>query len=560
MGKFVDSSHRLTAFFPFYRSAYQPIPRKRFRGTSVTDQNSNSMSAGPVACPIQRLNFDILWHIFDLNADIFNDYRALETTLAASYVCHDWRSLLLNSTSIWAHVMDLSHWKCFTAKGSRELIRRSGTALLWIQTDTTINGYFCERNQVLNILDTCWDRIQKLAVTIYNDLPNQWALSRPALHLESLRIFSNHEYSGLNNLWASLFSGDAPMLRDVLWRGYGLNITATSWLHQVGRMELSPPLTVSAILQVLESTINLTNLQLGHVLADNRTLTLPFVSLPKLAHLDLNLADKLTPGAVLLEHMYIPPSCTVRFSAKEIQQEEINKESTVGPIITVISACAQRCLAHHLPQQLKVVLTRDSFLFEATDGSRKPYFQLHINTVSRRFTLSPGKIHTTLLHELSKSGLSKVTLFDVRISRDVRDVSTLAAFTANLPSVETLVTEKRLLLYLGAYKLSKDGIPPPRAVFPVLKTIRLRSFKPSLKPDCKSDKPRDPVSKYVMGRAAWGLAISVIDFTDVSFDVLPNITFLRKANGLKVLWRRRNVSGIQEYICGTTAPPKLEDD
>ncbi len=88
------------------------------------------MSAGPVPSPIQRLNFDILWHVFDLNADIFDDYRALETTLAASYVCHDWRSLLLNSTSIWAHVMDLSHWKCFTAKGSRELIRRSGDSVV----------------------------------------------------------------------------------------------------------------------------------------------------------------------------------------------------------------------------------------------------------------------------------------------------------------------------------------------------------------------------------------------------------------------------------------------
>ncbi len=62
------------------------------------------MSAGPVSSPIQRLNFDILWHIFDINADIFDDDRALETTFATSYVCHDWRSFLLNSTSIWAHV------------------------------------------------------------------------------------------------------------------------------------------------------------------------------------------------------------------------------------------------------------------------------------------------------------------------------------------------------------------------------------------------------------------------------------------------------------------------
>ncbi len=70
-----------------------------------------SMTSGPVTSPIQSLDLDVLWHIFDINADIFDDDKALETTLATSYVCHDWRSLLLNSTSIWAHVIDLDHWQ-----------------------------------------------------------------------------------------------------------------------------------------------------------------------------------------------------------------------------------------------------------------------------------------------------------------------------------------------------------------------------------------------------------------------------------------------------------------
>ncbi len=50
--------------------------------------------------PIQRLNLDVFWRICDIKADIFDDDRALNTTLASSYVCHSWRSVLLSSTLI----------------------------------------------------------------------------------------------------------------------------------------------------------------------------------------------------------------------------------------------------------------------------------------------------------------------------------------------------------------------------------------------------------------------------------------------------------------------------
>ncbi len=341
------------------------------------------MSAGPVTSPIQCLDLDVLWHIFNINADIFDDDTALETTLATSYVCHDWRSLVLNSTSIWAHVINLNHWMWNTIEGSRELIRRSGTALPWIKTNIPPR-YSRTKRQIPDILDTHWDQIQKLDVTSYNlnDLKNHPPLRRPALHLELLRVrFVGHRgRPEIESASPSLFSGSAPLLRDLRWEGYGLNITGISWLRQVRCMELSSTLTVSAILRVLESTINLTNLHLDSVVVDDHTSTLPFVSLPKLAHLDINLSDKLTPGAVLLEHLHIPPYCAVIFSAQNIQEREIDEESTFGPIVTAISACAQHCLAYHLPQRLQIVLKHAFFLLEATDLSRKPCFVLRYKT------------------------------------------------------------------------------------------------------------------------------------------------------------------------------------
>ena len=91
------------------------------------------MSA-PVNPAIQRLDFDILWHIFDMNADIFEDDTALKTTLATSRVCRDWRNFMLSLTTIWAHVIDLDHLLWNSVEGSREIIRRTGTALMWIQS------------------------------------------------------------------------------------------------------------------------------------------------------------------------------------------------------------------------------------------------------------------------------------------------------------------------------------------------------------------------------------------------------------------------------------------
>ncbi len=317
------------------------------------------------------------------------------------------------------------------------------------------------------------------------------------------------------------------------------------------------------ILQVLESTVNLTNLQLDRVVADNRAqLMLPFVSLPKLVHLDLNVSDKLTPGTVLLEHLRIPTYCAVIFTAPQIQHGEIWEESTFGPIITTISTCAQRCLPHYLPQRLQVVMTRASFLFEATDWSRKLCFSVWINIAPhRQYGIFPHKARSTLLHQLFKSGLSKVTYLELDISRTVLYVPGLDTLIERLPSVDTLITEKPFLLDLCRnLPLGPGWInPPPSASnFPMLKILRLRSF--TFSQLCsKSRKDRDPVSRYIMGRITCGYAtISVIDLTEMVFDILPNMEFLSNVNGVKVLWRKNCVSGIQEYTSSTSARSATE--
>ncbi len=140
------------------------------------------MSMPPVTSPIQRLSFDVLLHIFDLNADIFEDDTALKTTLATSRVCHDWRVFLLSSSSIWAHVIDLDHPLWFKVEGTRKIIRRSGTALLWTKTAQLRSVFQRGAKNILNIIVTNWERIQKLeAVVSYHVIALQWYPYPPLL-------------------------------------------------------------------------------------------------------------------------------------------------------------------------------------------------------------------------------------------------------------------------------------------------------------------------------------------------------------------------------------------
>ncbi len=279
------------------------------------------MSTASVTSPIQLLNFDVLWRIFDMNANIFDDDMALKTTLATSRVCHDWRVFLLNSTSIWAHVMDLDDELWNSVEGSREIIHRSGTALLWLKAHH-LGGYHLSTRgmkRVVNFVHTIWERVQKLDMHIIGRLSIAWhccgsliLLRRPSPNLESFSLDFNQSNS-LSNELPYLFGGSAPMLRDFRLAGHRCNFFTLSWLQQLHSMQFTGNLAVSEILSLLMSTTNLTRLNLRLLFKVDRTaVELPLVSLPKLTHLDLIIEYyKLAPSAVLVKKISVPPSCVV---------------------------------------------------------------------------------------------------------------------------------------------------------------------------------------------------------------------------------------------------------
>ena len=145
----------------------------------------------------------------------------------------------------------------------------------------------------------------------------------------------------------------------------------------------------------------------------------------------------------------------------------------------------------------------------------------------------PGHTLIALLKEFSLPSLSKVIYFEFRVSR-IRNAK-IPGLTTFMASVETIATEKSAFPHISTSTPPKGGDPALKVLFPALKTLTFGAFTPPPEDSCKTNKVRDPVSKYVMGRIARGQAISVIDFTAVNFDVLPNLAFLTRANGVKVL-------------------------
>ena len=59
--------------------------------------------------PIHSLPYDLLMAIFEMNANMFVDDRALGTTRSTSQVCRSWRNIVLVTPSIWAKLIDLDY-------------------------------------------------------------------------------------------------------------------------------------------------------------------------------------------------------------------------------------------------------------------------------------------------------------------------------------------------------------------------------------------------------------------------------------------------------------------
>lgn len=95
--------------------------------------NISNPSLEPTSCPISTISEDILWVIFMINAEDSVAHLPLDTTRNCSQVCRTWRHSLVGTSFIWGKLMDWCSLNQETSDEWRnEVLRRSGTSLLWI--------------------------------------------------------------------------------------------------------------------------------------------------------------------------------------------------------------------------------------------------------------------------------------------------------------------------------------------------------------------------------------------------------------------------------------------
>ncbi len=508
------------------------------------------MAATPPEPPILRLNHDLFLYILKMNADMFSDDDALKTTRITSQVCRRWRNFMLSTPSLWAKLIDLTSLQHRTADAWRnELMRRTGTALLWIAArkypvsdNSTVSFFF-------DTLSKYWHRIQKIVVPAidYSHMhprPRWTPLYLPAPNLQTFDInfyageFPNEncdeEYGDV-----PLFSNNAPMLREFYSRDCRFDLGA-SWLHHLHLLYIDIDLTIKEILTILEAAPCLKDVEIHEAELGEATSSLPVISLPDLSR--LSLFAELMVGATLLDHLEFPLGCTMQISLSTGVDDP--SEELCCFCMQTVSRVARNNFQVHTPQKLALNCSPGTLALEAdTEAGTRFEFRIWHPTIS---------MSTMFFEGFTLPELSKVTEFCFENSIELPE-TVFASFISCLSSVTILDAPERTIDYLVEFQ---DGLNEQAdrsiVIFPLVKTVKLDNLGLTY---FRGD--QGALMEYLLARIEDGCPISTLDLTQCNLGVLPRLDFLEEMTGLKVLWKRWEVNDISEYVCGSGDPDRL---
>ncbi|PPQ80677.1 hypothetical protein CVT25_001812 [Psilocybe cyanescens] len=303
---------------------------------SLPNRDNVLQDSSDILSPIMKLNQDVLWRIFSVNANMDNDeefrvyagdklkyrnIRALFITWHSSQVCQLWRHFILETSSLWAQLIDLDGLSSVDGLMKDEIMRRTGSCALSI-SGRVFGRTSSEQNFFVAILRRDWTRIRSFKVTIAQSksIPGIiWnILSEPTNTLEYFRLRAD---SGINppdehRPISNLFSNHAPSLRSFgSWR-INFNFesgTNLNWLSNIHQLNISymTSMSLAQWLQALEQMPQLEDLQLIYPFPTSSSpesdLKLPSVHLPRL--LNLYIIHDLTACAVFLDRILPGVGC-----------------------------------------------------------------------------------------------------------------------------------------------------------------------------------------------------------------------------------------------------------
>ncbi|KAF9562569.1 hypothetical protein CPC08DRAFT_372937 [Agrocybe pediades] len=113
--------------------------------TSVAHQPIPTVIHNEKTCYITRLPHEVLWNIFSMNANMYDDEpsrkneyhlladlgrRAMVTTWKSTHVCRQWREIIIGATSLWGKLIDLEVLSFIDHIWFNEIMARTGSLYL----------------------------------------------------------------------------------------------------------------------------------------------------------------------------------------------------------------------------------------------------------------------------------------------------------------------------------------------------------------------------------------------------------------------------------------------
>ncbi|PPQ67787.1 hypothetical protein CVT25_009092 [Psilocybe cyanescens] len=530
--------------------------------------------------PIYNLDFDILWTIFWMNANLhwtrrrilqdewssFDGPRALNVLRHTSQVCRQWRDITLGSPSLWGMAIEIdllmAHQEDYWTK---EVMERAGQSPLYVsgRFDAFRPG---PRNFFTTLLNKSWERIRRLDVAItrgrYLSSETWNVLFRPSPELEVIRI--QNVAGWLPKLLTdeephpSIFADVAPALREFSIEEAPSELFSLQapWLSQLHSLILSSHFAFNAtdVLVVLARIPTLEYLELKHILRPLKEQLMP-VYLPRLR--TLNILTDFTTSLFLLKWITPPAGSTLILHIFNDHNDISNQD--MHSFCLEITRYIDNFFSH-APFAKSLVLEPGGRTFkirgwrssDETESSTD-HADFIISVEPRGAIRIPELGPQKLLASLSTCRFTHTTTFEFlpsgALGSDLIPLQpSFMELFSSLLSVEHLVASAHGLRVLLYFQESS----PNTIIFPLLETLRLRAVG-------KKDPfpTSNPVSSFLKWRITAGKPVTTLDVSEsILSEQWLDWTHLDEIEGLKVILRH-DENDAEEYICGTGEPERL---
>ncbi|PPR01038.1 hypothetical protein CVT26_015640 [Gymnopilus dilepis] len=496
--------------------------------------------------PILHLNKDVLTTIFSSNADMFTDRAALTITRQTSQVCKEWRSMLLDSPTIWAKLIDFDELQRGSEEWRREILRRSGTSSnLWIRANNLVEDNVDTRpikTFLFSILNIHWERVERLVLNlnVAKLHPSQWTvLYQPAPHLQVFEVRMHGIDRNASPAPRPFFNNSAPLLHTLEALDLKL-VTTAPWLCGLRSLNLrNDAMQISDLLKALALMPLLTTLQFEKFGRPGPAvdLNLPSAILPELK--EINLWVNIVEWGTILEHITPVKGCSLSLHHSI---GEITDDASLQSLPRFVD---EYCKTHR-PSYAFLDIESKCFCFELKPhGEAKPGFSVSVKLPVRSEGISPSSFSRFLVM-FSPSSLTYLSEMELHLSQNHltgRSFKAILAFSG----LKVLHCDERVLGYFIDIQQTSNVI-----LFPNLTQLNLFTLDSSYFRGLDGD-----LFPFLCHRRDAGYSIQILDLTMCNPDVSPRLTFLEEMKALKLFWQMWSSDEIFSYECGSGQPEKI---